>query len=101
MTPFDLISLAQKAQSVEELVALAREDRIRISEEDAKIYYDRWHGECELSDDDLDAVGGGFEEMGAEVLVCEVCGDKLGMDISEGGWYCYKCKQHRSGIKLR
>ena len=54
MTPFDLIEQAKRAKSVEELIALAREDKIELSEEDARIYFERWH-EAVISEDDLDA----------------------------------------------
>lgn len=100
MTPFDLIDLAKRAGSVEELVALARRNRLELSGEDARIYFDRWHGTCELSDDDLEFVGGGVEERAVESYVCEYCGSgNLGIDVSEGGLYCYGCKRRCRGKK--
>ena len=93
MTPFDLIGLARRAESVEELIKLAEQDRIRLSEEDAKIYFERWHGSPELSEDELDLVGGGFEEPTRGV--CPFCkqSDKVGINVSGGGYYCYRCKR--------
>ncbi len=92
MTPFDLIELSKRAGSAQELIALAREQRIELSEEDAQIYFDRWHGMGELSDDDLDLVSGGVDQSGS--LVCALCGrsDGLGIDVSGCGYYCYHCR---------
>ena len=100
MELFDLIKLAKQAQSVEELTALAGKEKIKLSEEDARIYYDRWHGGYELDDDELDAVGGGYGGAGQEKYVCEECGDVLGIDVSEGGFFCYKCNRRRNGIRV-
>ncbi len=101
MKPFDLIELAKKANTAEELVALARQGRIELSAEDAQIYFERWHGSCELSDDELDAVGGGTEQF-APNLVCEFClrGDNLGIDLSGGGYYCYSCRRSCRGKRI-
>ena len=98
----DLIELAKKAQSVKELVALARKDKIEISEEDARIYFERWHSSYELSDDELDMVGGGAEERPAVKTVCEFCGsDNLGTYLSGGGFYCYGCNRRCMGKKAQ
>ena len=101
MTPFDLIALADRARSPEELVALAAEQKIKLSAEDAQIYFDRWHGAEELSDDELDLVGGGAEAVAGGV-VCEYCnrGDALGIDVSGGGYYCYACKRACRGRRV-
>lgn len=97
MTPFDLITLARQASSAEELLSAARANKIVLSEEDAQIYFERWHGEYELSDDELEAVGGGMEENGR--LVCEYCkSDRfLAIDLSGGGYYCDHCKRRCHG----
>ncbi len=99
MTPFDLIELSKQAHSARELVELARQQRIELSEEDAQIYFDRWNGTGELSDDDLDMVGGGTEQLAGN-LVCALClkGDRLGIDVSGCGYYCYRC-QCRCAVK--
>lgn len=94
MTPFHLIELAQRANSVEELISLAEEEKIKLSRDDAQIYFERWHDGGELSDDDLEAVGGGFEESGAGKVICEFCGSgDLFIDVS-GGYYCNGCNRH-------
>ncbi len=93
MTPFHLMELAQRANSVEELISLAEAEKIKLSRDDAQIYFERWHDGGELSDDDLDAVGGGFEDHAAGI-VCEFCGSgDLYIDVS-GGYYCNACRRH-------
>lgn len=101
MTPFDLIERAKRAKSVEELIALAREDKIELSEEDARIYFERWH-EAELSEDDLDAATGGMGEANesSEAYACEFCGSGNLGTILTGGFYCYDCNRHCTGKKL-
>lgn len=56
----ELIAMAKKAATVEELLALAKENHMGLSEEDAKMYFEQLHPKTgELSDDDLDNVTGG------------------------------------------
>lgn len=94
MTPFHLIELAQRARTVEELIALAKEDKLKLSFSDAQIYFERWHEGGELCDDDLEAVGGGVEDHAAGQPVCEFCGSgDLLIDVS-GGYYCNGCSRH-------
>ena len=53
------IAKAKAAKSAEELLALAKENDIEMTEEEAKKHYAEWHKEGELSDDELDNVAGG------------------------------------------
>lgn len=56
----ELIAKAQKTATVEELLALAKENQVELSEEDAKMYFELLHPKTgELSDDELDNVAGG------------------------------------------
>lgn len=56
----ELIAMAKKAATVEELLALAKENQVELSEEDAKMYFELLHPKTgELSDDELDNVTGG------------------------------------------
>lgn len=56
----ELIAKAKKAATVEELLALAKENQVELSEEDAKMYFELLHPKTsELSDDELDNVAGG------------------------------------------
>lgn len=101
MTPFHLMELAQRARSAEELVSLAEAEKIKLSHGDAQIYFERWHDGGELSDDDLEAVGGGVEEHVAGRVVCELCGSgDLLIDVS-GGYYCNGCSRHCWGKQMR
>ena len=59
----EFIEKAQAAKSPEELAALARENNIELTEEQAKEYYDRLHSGSELVDDELDMVAGGCSEL--------------------------------------
>ena len=56
-----LQELALRAQSAEEIEQLARAEGIELSESDAKLWYDRLHGNDsgEISDAELGAVAGG------------------------------------------
>ncbi len=101
MTPFHLIELARRARSAEELIALAKEDKIKLSHDDAQIYFERWHAGEELCDDELEAVGGGVEDHSAGTVVCEFCGGgDLFIDFS-GGYYCNKCGKQCWGKQAR
>lgn len=102
MTPFDLIGLAKRANSAEELVSLAKADRIKLSEEDARIYFDRWHYGGELTDEELEEVGGGTGQNFAHI-VCEYClkSDKLSINMSAGSaYFCERCNRYCSGKKV-
>ena len=75
-----LIEKAREAGSPEELMALVEEDGLKISEEQAKEYYERIHAAGELSDDELDSVnggcGGGSPEPAPVPVICERCGSQ-------------------------
>jgi len=58
ITP-EMIEQAKKAQSVEELLALAKKNGIALNEEKAQELFDRWHTTRELSDNELDSISGG------------------------------------------
>lgn len=103
MTPFGLMELARRAGSVEELIALASAEKIKLSDEDAQIYFERWHDARELSDEELEGVGGGFGEGDTGKIVCEFCrrGDRLSLDVSAGGgFFCERCNRHCNGRKV-
>ena len=53
------IEKAKAAKSVEELLALAKENGMELTEEEAAKYFTEWHKEGELSDEELDNVAGG------------------------------------------
>ena len=53
------IEKARQANSPEELLALAKENGIELSEDKAKEYFERLNNSGELSDEELDNVSGG------------------------------------------
>ena len=62
----ELVAKAKEAKNPEELMALAKENGIGLTEEEAKAYFDRLHPQTgELSDNELDNVlggcGGGYD----------------------------------------
>ena len=75
----EMIAKAKEAKSVEELIALAKENGIELTEEDAKMYFEHLNAKKgELSDDELDNVsGGGCGE--SKVKYCPDCNSELRM----------------------
>ena len=58
LTP-ELIAKAKAAKSAEELLALAKENNVEMTEEQAKIYFEQLNANGAVSDDELGAVAGG------------------------------------------
>ena len=58
LTP-ELIAKAKAAKSAEELLDLAKENKVELTEEEAKTYFAQLNANGALSDDELDAVAGG------------------------------------------
>ena len=79
----ELVNKARKAESVEELLALAKENGIELTNEQAKEYFAQLNPtKGELSDDELDDVsGGGCGE--SKTKYCPNCNSELRM-MSEG-----------------
>jgi hypothetical protein len=61
MTNFtpELIAKAKAAKSAEELMALASENNIVLTEDEAKTYFEQLHTNGAISDDELELVAGG------------------------------------------
>ncbi len=55
----EFIEKVKKAKNAEELVSIAKENGIEVTEEAAQCYFCRQHREGELSDEKLKNVGGG------------------------------------------
>lgn len=55
----ELLEKARQANSPEELLALAKENDMELTEESAKAYFEQLHKTSELSDEELDNVSGG------------------------------------------
>ena len=78
------LAKAKQAKSVEELLALAKENGMELTEEEAKNYFAELNKEGEIADEELDNVSGGcgsYERP--DVVNVEV--------VSEGVYRCPKC----------
>ena len=88
----ELVNKARKAKSVEELLALAKENEIELTTEQAKEYFAQLNPtKGELSDDELEDVAGGgcFPE---EERYCPNCQTRLELRASCHGLYSfYQC----------
>ena len=60
MTHEELLMKAKAAKSAEELIALAKENDMELTEESAKAYFAQIQKNGELDDDELDNVSGGW-----------------------------------------
>lgn len=56
----EVLKKLKEAKSVEEIIAIAKEDGVELSEENAETIYAQMNQSGELSDDDLAMVVGGF-----------------------------------------
>ena len=56
---YELIEKAKTAKSAEELLAIAKENGVEITEEESKVYFGQLNVSGPLSDDELDSVTGG------------------------------------------
>ena len=59
LTP-ELIAKAKAAKSAEELLALAKENNVEMTEEEAKTYFEQLNAKGAVADDELDVVAGGL-----------------------------------------
>ena len=60
ITP-ELIAKAKTAKSAEELLALAKENNVELTEEEAKTYFEQLNANGAVSDDELELVAGGCD----------------------------------------
>ena len=93
----ELLEKAKQANSAEELLALAKENNVEFTQEQAEAYFDQMNKSGELSDDELDNVAGGTCYHGERPVVtainecdywaCEYCGgtqrDFYAMEVPE------------------
>ena len=88
----ELVNKAKKAKSVEELLALAKENGIELTNEQAKEYFAQLNPtKGELSDDELEDVAGGGC-LAEEERYCPNCQTRLEMRGSCHGLYIfYQC----------
>lgn len=85
----ELLRKAQQAGSADELLEMAKENGVNLSEQQVRDYYTQIHADGELADDELEDVAGGCGDKPKKPY-CSVCGTELG-SITVGGGYFYYC----------
>ena len=85
----EIIAKAGEAKSAEELLAIAKENDIELTGEQAKEYYERLHASGELADDELDSVSGGCDKIGLG-NVCPKCGSRDYYGTTEPYFYSFR-----------
>ena len=95
LTP-ELIAKAKTAESAEELLALAKDNNVELTEAEAKTYFEQLSANGAVSDDELGAVaGGGF--LG---LSCP-SEDEAEEKVVNGGTNARTCPHCRATIYVR
>ena len=92
LTP-ELIAKAKAAKSAEELLALAKENNVELTEEEAKTYFEQLNANGAVSDDELkDVAGGGFLGINSPGdYRCPHCKSKIYDRGQVGKFTCPKC----------
>ena len=92
LTP-GLIAKAKATKSAQELLALAKENNVEMTEEQAKIYFAQLNASGTVSDEELDAVVGGGCGDDEYILKCHACGSTEIDDCHDAinGQY-YRCR---------
>ena len=106
----ELLAKAKNAKTPEELIALANENGMEMTEESAEAYYDLLHPQNgEISDDELDNVAGGGCHNGGKLVVpvmhycdewrckddgsqCDIDGILVNCNTCRVAAYCFSCK---------
>ena len=68
----ELMEKARAAKSAKELMSLAKENGVEMTEEEAQAYFSQLNKSGELADDELDSVAGGGCHSGGGKLVVTV-----------------------------
>ena len=111
-----MIAKAKTAKSAEELLALAKDNNVELTEEDAKTYFEQLNANGAVSDDELDVVAGGSflgiscpsedeEEQTSEskenkpVGRCPHCGStNIGIYVNPDGGGSFRCNDCRRPV---
>ena len=106
----ELLAKAKNAKTPEELIALANENGMEMTEESAEAYYNLLHPQNgEVSDDELDNVAGGGCHNGGKLVVsvmhycdewrckddgsqCDIDGILVNCNTCKIAAYCHSCK---------
>ena len=73
----ELIAKAKKAKSVDDLISIAKENGVELTEEEASTYFSQLSANGVVSDEELDLVAGGG---------CPGSGDLMFNSLPEGSW---------------
>lgn len=85
----ELIEKARQANSIAELLSLAKENGIALSEDEAEAYFAQLHQSGELSDEELNNVsGGGCHYKNGRLIVT------IDHYCSNSFWRCKRCHEH-------
>ena len=88
----EMIEKAKQVKSAEELLALAKENQVEMTLEEANEKFAQLHSTGELSDDELDNVSGGCgSDNSSSGLICKKCGGTL-VKIKNQSAQCPNCK---------
>ena len=79
------LAKATAAKSAEEILALARENGIKLTEEEAAKYFAALHKEGEIADEELDNVSGGCGDDGPRPIYSD--NTRIRVWLQDG--YCY------------
>lgn len=94
----ELVMKAKAVKSAEELMALAKENGMELTEEEASAYLGQLNKSGELSDEELDSVSGGGCGRGSDLLQdgyqCPQCGSSqvILCSVSPGKTALFSCK---------
>ena len=69
----ELLEKAKTAKSAEELIAMAKAENIEMTAEEAAKYFAELHKTGELSDEELDNVSGGCDEIKHDKFQMDIC----------------------------
>ena len=106
----ELLTKAKTAKSPEELIGIAKENGVELTEESAKAYFELLNPKTgEIADEELENVsGGGCQKNGQPVVSglticdffeCKKCGNKDFITNVFGNSYCNKCATLASCLK--
>lgn len=93
----EVIEKAMQAKSVEELIVIAKESDMELTEEQAQVYFAQLNPQSgELADEELDNVaGGGCASLSScyDGWTCRTCGSKshYTSPYNSGGEFCINC----------
>lgn len=103
MTRDEMISKAREAKNAQELLTIAKENGIEMTEESAEAYFEQLHKTGELSDDELDNVSGGgchAKDGRLVVTVANVCPLWTCKDCHRGCYGDFSRHACRTGLYL-